>query len=199
MFQSPPSNAIAKAELVVIDAETTGLKRTDHIVTLGGVTVREQMIHLSEVLDQKYGYEKGSNAVTIHGELPQAVSLEVAYDVRFQEILSFLANRIIVGHHIAFDVAKINQLISEQYPGFSLKNQVIDTADLVYRLNPEQYDRSVGGRDALQLDQVCKAYQIPIENRHTALGDAFMTAQVLLVVLAKLEDRGIATIRELFR
>jgi len=47
------------------------------------------------------------------------------------------------------------------------------------------------GRNSL--DDWLDAFAIPIDARHDALGDAFSTAQLLLVMLAEAKRQGIAT------
>lgn len=187
--------SLENCAFVVLDAETTGLDKKDRIITIGGVYCQQYEINLSTVLDQLYSHEKGTNAAEIHGELPQVtgVKLEVLQD----ELLQFIGNKVIVGHHIAFDVAKINQMFAERYPGFQLQNRVLDTARLLYRFNKHRYDNEVGGMQNLQLDVACLEYDILIENRHTALGDAYMTAQILMGQLARAMERGIKVVGEL--
>ena len=153
-------------------------------------------IDLSILLDQTYSHEKGTDAAEIHGELPQVSKKEKK--VLIEELLAFIGNRVIVGHHISFDISKINQLVSVVYNGFKLKNQVIDTAQLLYRFNRERYENQVGGRSNLQLDIACQDFNIPIENRHTALGDAYMTAQLLMHLLSMASEKRISSVSQLF-
>lgn len=182
-------------EFVVIDAETTGLGKNDQIITLGALRMTTDEIGLEYLMDQRYPHTRATQAAEIHGELPQVVRKE--QNELFEELVTYIGNRIIVGHHIAFDVSKINQMISEVYKGFQLKNQIIDTAQLLYRFNRDRYENQVGGMSNLQLDIACGDYHIPIENRHTALGDAYMTAQLLMHLLSLARKRGVLTLVEL--
>ena len=188
--------SLEASEFVIIDAETTGLGKKDQIITIGAMVMQGYEIDLRILLDQTYSHEKGTDAAEIHGELPQVSKKEKK--VLIEELLDFVGNRVIVGHHISFDVSKVNQLISSVYKGFKLKNQVIDTANLLYRFNRDGYDNQVGGKSNLQLDIACQDYGIPIENRHTALGDAYMTAQLLMHLLSIATEKRISTLSELF-
>jgi DNA polymerase-3 subunit epsilon len=196
-FVIPAKRELDELRFAVIDAETTGLDKADQMITLGGVTVQNFAIKLASCLDQKYEYTISSEAAAIHEELPEILNENL--DEKFEEVLTFLDNKIIVGHHISFDIGKINQTIATKYPGFKLKNKVLDTFQLMVRLDPEKYERQVGGRHALQLDEICEHFGIAVENRHTALGDAYMTAQVLMFLLARLEERGVRFAGELLR
>ncbi len=196
-FVIPAKSELEELSFAVIDAETTGLERSDQLITLGGVVMSNYGIDLGNCLDQKYEFSTSSEAAAIHEELPEILNQNL--DEQFEEALTFLSNKIIVGHHISFDIGKINQTIASKYPGFKLKNKVLDTFQMMVRLDPEKYERQVGGRHALQLDEICDDFGIAVENRHTALGDAYMTAQVFMFLLARFEERGVRFAGELLR
>lgn len=196
-FRLAGNTPLHELSFVVLDAETTGLGKSDKIITLGGVSVKNFEINITQVLDQRYDLAEGGSSSEIHEEL--AASSDRDRQDLMKEALAFIGGKIIVGHHIGFDVSKINQLISGAYPGFALRNTLLDTFYLMMRLDRPRYERMVGGRNALQLDEVCKELGIQIENRHTALGDAYVTAQVFLFILSRLQDRGVHTLADLVR
>lgn len=173
----------------VLDCETTGLNKRDTIVTIGAITCTRNEIFTNDVLDQRYPMALAGKSSEIHGEL--ANDAEINIDHHMEELVKFLKNHVIVGHNIAFDVGKINQMLYERH-GIKLKNHVLDTAQLAIRLDPLKYERTVGGQANLSLDSLCKQYEIPIANRHTALGDAFLTAQLLQKQIYRLNQKGIA-------
>ena len=172
----------------VLDCETTGLSKNDSIITIGAVISTPRIIFTNTVLDQRYPLPVSDKSSEIHGELGHED--EVNFKEHLKELIAFLKNYIIVGHNISFDVGKINQLL-HKYFGMKLKNKMLDTANLAIRLDPVKYERTVGGATNLSLDDLCMAHQIPIENRHTALGDAYLTAQLLQRLLYRLESKGI--------
>jgi len=196
-FNISSKTPVSELEFVVIDAETTGLDKQDQLVTLGGVEVSNYSIDLSHVLDQRYEHQTKAEAATVHGELGKAG--HKSEEQNFRELLEYVSNKIIIGHQVSFDIGKINQSIAAKYPGFKLANKTLDTFQLMMRLDRQRYERQVGGGNALQLDEICKEFGISVENRHTALGDAYMTAQVLLFILARLEARGVSTAGDLLR
>jgi DNA polymerase-3 subunit epsilon len=51
-------------------------------------------------------------------------------------------------------------------------------------------------QDRHSLDDVARRLQIPIVGRHTALGDAIVTAEVLIKLLPLLEANGIHTLED---
>lgn len=189
-FKHEPGQSIWSTDYVVLDCETTGIARRDQIVTIGAVLVQGRSISLNNVLDIRLPIVENSKAATVHGELAgHADSTDIQQVL--QNIIGFLSHHVVVGHHISFDVGKLNQLFQLYFPGFKLKNQILDTMTLVKRNDPLRYERSVSGSEKMQLEVLCREFGIMIENRHTALGDAFLTAQLFQRLLVKLEARGI--------
>ncbi len=190
---------IRRKQFVVLDTETTGLEKEDNIVSIGAVLLENGQIDPSNVLDQtlpSISTTKYEEAIAIH----EIIGTD--YSDRKEQIrgfLEYIKNCIIVGHHIQFDIQKVNQWIGEEYPGFSLKNKSIDTANLAKRIHREELERQVGGNHFLGLDSLCALYDIPIENRHTSLGDAFITALLFLKLVNKLEKRGVKTVQDLMK
>ena len=152
---------IMDTTFVVLDCETTDLGKKAGLITLGALKCTSSEIKLSEILDQKYSFGKINKSAEIHGELHKKTG--VTNEKLFLTFLDFLENHVIVGHNVAFDVQVINRKLKEAF-GITLKNQVLDTARLSIRLNPEKYERQVGGQSNLHLDDLCKSYNIPIQN-----------------------------------
>ena len=197
-FKPDPNNSTWSPGYVVLDCETTGISRKDQIVTIGAVLVKGNSIAVGNVLDIKLPIKKNSAAATVHGELSSG---EVRNDIQkvMQEVLAFIGNYVIVGHHVSFDIGKLNQLYQTHFPRFKLKNAVLDTMTLMKRIDPVRYERNVAGTDSMQLDALCEEFGILVENRHTALGDAYLTAQLFQKLLVKLEGRGIHTMGNLLK
>ena len=77
-----------------------------------------------------------------------------------------------------------------------LKNKVLDTSHLARRLALKPQHARPG---TFGLDNLCRLYQIPMHDRHTAGGDAFITAVLLLKLLARLRKRGVHTLGDLLK
>ena len=185
---------IDSVTFVVLDCETTGLQKTDHILTIGAVKCTTSEILIQDPLDQLYPRPVTGRSSEIHGQLGETKDCQT--DVLTKELIGFVSNSMIIGHNISFDIGMINKLLKENY-NVKLKNRVIDTAQLAIRLDTSKYENSVGGKSNLHLDDLCNELQIKIENRHTALGDAYLTAQVFQKLIAKLKARGIKNTTEL--
>jgi DNA polymerase-3 subunit epsilon len=159
--------------LVVLDCETTGLMPDkDKILSIGAVAVHQNIIfvedHFSVFLEQDVCEPK---SVPIHGIIKNTSEIVVTEAQAIQDLLVFLGNSKIVGHHIQFDIQILNQSLKRlNLP--KLKNKTLDTNDL--------YSKYKGISQPMQktLDDLCDEFDIIKKDRHTALGDAFLTAQV---------------------
>jgi DNA polymerase III subunit epsilon len=119
--------------------------------------------------------------VTVHGVtregrdgLDEPEALERFFD--------YLRDGVIVGHHIGHDVATFNAGY-ERHFGFSLLNRSLDTRALTLHL---ERDGAFPGREQIRnftLDSLCDLFGVIPHDRHTAPGDAFITAQVFLRLL----------------
>ncbi|MEL7161664.1 MAG: 3'-5' exonuclease [Bacteroidota bacterium] len=188
--KTPRDALLTEVPVVVIDAETTGLDhQQDRLLSLGALRVTRNTIHLNEQFE---GYlptprqHRGKEAVTIHGILPD--SDRYAYSTETDLLagfLDFIGDHLIVGHHIGFDVEMINLALARNGAG-KLRNRVVDTGRLAERLQPVGYWTPP---DQFSLDKLARRYRIPLSDRHTALGDAYITAVLWLKLTGRLFDK----------
>lgn len=189
---------IEELEFVVLDLETTGLNvKKDRILSVGAIILKNWTIYVERCIDFRLTqeYVPDEKSIAVHGILPTVRAQDLAETMAIKRILDFVGNRIIVGHHIAFDKLMINQIL-RNLTGGKLQNYFIDTAQLARRLKPST---NIYQHNELSLDTLCKNFNIPMNDRHTAAGDAFLTAILFLKLLRRLEDRGVTTFKNLMR
>ena len=81
-----------------------------------------------------------------------------------------------------------------------IPNPMIDTMSLAIRLEHGPHaDRNQVNPEHYGLDALCDRYGILAEDRHTAAGDAFLTAQLFLKLLKLAASKGIQNYGELIR
>ncbi|MEM9329610.1 MAG: 3'-5' exonuclease [Bacteroidota bacterium] len=194
-FKYASNTPLEEVTFCCLDCETTGLERSDAVISFGAVKVMNRRIEVGEAMDLRLGVAKGQKHSEIHEEL--AHDCPDRMEAQLQSIVDYIGNAVIVGHHVSFDIGKINQMIGGQFKGFSLKNKSVDTWHLMRRLDPVRFERNVGGTQTLSLDALCQEFSIDIENRHSALGDAYMTAQLFLKLLLRLKRRKVTKIGQL--
>jgi DNA polymerase-3 subunit epsilon len=106
-----------------------------------------------------------------------------------QAFLSFLGDGVIVGHHIGFDIEILN-CAYERHFEIKLLNRWLDAMDLTLHLKDSGafgHDRELGG---FSLDALCAFFGVAPRDRHTAGGDAFITALIFLRLLRLARKSG---------
>jgi DNA polymerase-3 subunit epsilon len=190
---------LEEVRFVVFDTETTGLQfKTDRILSIGAVEVQGGLIRTHQALDcvvQQPESYLSKEAIHIHGILPGASRQGVREEEALPAFLEFAGNAVLAGHHVAFDLAILREALRRHGCG-RLKNPTLDTRTLAIRL---EKGRGATDSDAgrYSLDALCERYDIPDSDRHTAAGDAYITAILLLKLLARLRKRGVKTLGDL--
>ncbi len=181
----------------VLDTETSGLDPgKDSILSFGGVKISKVKILIHQSVEwYPEATDSGKKTAAIHGlvNVPNTLSKE-EFAIN---VLDYIGNSIIVGHHIGFDLEILKNFL-KPFGITQLKNPVIDTYHLAVRLeHGPMHDLSSIKKEDFSLDSLCKRYQIAMDDRHTAAGDAFLTAQLFLKLLAKAQSKGITTFQSL--
>ncbi len=167
---------------VVLDTETTGLDpHRDRIITIGAVAVRARQIILADSFEVMLKLAYNSSSVTVHGITREEACDGLDEPKALERFLEYLRDGVIVGHHILHDIETINAAC-ERHFGFNLRNRFLDTMDLTLHLQAD----GAFPEDAIQgfsLDALCDFFEVPPRDRHTAGGDAFITALIFLRLL----------------
>jgi DNA polymerase III subunit epsilon len=184
---------IDRVRFVVLDSETTGLNpNTDRIVTIGAVAVVGGDIVLEDSFSALLQVDRNTEAVTVHGVTRDEARRGVPEPEALARLLEYLRDGVIVGHHIGHDIATIDAAC-ERHWGVRLMNRSLDTMDLTLHL---ERDGAFAGRPPIRhftLDALCALFGVIPHDRHTATGDAFITAQVFLRLLRLASRSGRGT------
>lgn len=194
-----PETPIETVRFVVLDSETTGLDaRRDKLITIGAVAVVDGEIHLDDAFEVMCRLDYNRASVTVHG-----ITRDETRD-GFEEaealglFLDYLGDGVIVGHHIGHDIQALNTGY-ERHAGFQLCNISLDTMDLTLHLRDEGAFADAAMTARFDLDGLCEMFHVPAHDRHTAGGDAFLTAQVFLRLLRAARRVGYTTLGALTR
>ena len=183
-----------EVRFVVLDSETTGLDpRTDRLITIGAVAVRGGEIALDDAFEALIQVGANTSAVTVHGVTRDESRAGVTEPEALERFLEYLRDAVIVGHHIGHDVATFDAAYKRHW-GARLLNRSMDTMDLTLHL---EKDGAFAGRPPIRrftLDALCEMFGVIPHDRHTASGDAFITAQVLLRLLKLAARHGRTTL-----
>ncbi|KPN61822.1 DNA polymerase-3 subunit epsilon [Aliiroseovarius crassostreae] len=176
---------------VVFDTETTGLQpHKDEIVQIGAVRVMKSKIVPGEQIDMLVDPERPIPAAStkVHGISDAMVTGAPTVIPAIKKLYSFASGAVLVAHNAPFDMAFLHN--HEKEAGLDWNHPILDTVLLSAVL--------FGRTEVHTLDALCDRLDvvIPPELRHTALGDAHATAEVLCKMLAMLQSRGVATLAE---
>ncbi len=198
-FKKPEADATwQQCRWVVLDTETTGFDRNKSILSIGAIGIKEGGITIADSLEITLQNDGKSSAETIpvHGIMPGSSQRGVPAIEAAEAWINYVGDAILIAHNATYDINMLNGLCKAQL-GVTMKNQFLDTADLAIRLEQYGVDPSLIKRSEYTLDKLCERYQIPITDRHTAAGDAMLTAQLFVKLMLEAERRGIRKIRDL--
>jgi len=174
---------ISQVRFVVLDSETTGLDpRRDRLITIGAVAVENGEIRLNDSFEALFKLDYNHASVTVHGITRDEASEGMDEPEALELFLNYLRDGVIVGHHIGHDVQTLNAGYGRHFD-MQLKNRTLDTMDLALHLNDDGAFADRPMAHDFTLDALCEMFGISPHDRHTAGGDAFITAQVFLRLL----------------
>ncbi|MEJ2520474.1 MAG: exonuclease domain-containing protein [Desulfuromonadales bacterium] len=195
LFHQPGQAAMGKRSLrqltfVAFDTETTGLNPAegDEIIQLGAVRIVNGRVLAHECIDQLVNPQRPvpKASVKIHGIDPELLSSQPLIGDVLRKFHAFTEDAVLVAHNAAFDMRFLQ--IKQEALDLSFDNPVLDTLLLSSIVHPNQ--------DGHSLDAIAERFNLTIVGRHTALGDALVTAEVLLKLIPLLEAQGITTLDE---
>jgi DNA polymerase-3 subunit epsilon len=194
--QPPPPRPIAAATpldrlpVLVLDCETTGLEvARDRVVSVGAVRLDGVRLFRSATLDSLVnpGIPIPGPSTAIHGITDAMVADAGTFEAVFEKLRALQDGTVMVGHNVPFDIAMIAREcglagIDWDEPPF------LDTLLLAGALDPRPAN--------LDLEGLAEEFAVRIRGRHTALGDALVTAQVYQRLVPRLAEIGVTTFGE---
>ena len=188
---------LAAFRFVVLDTETTGLDpHQAELLALGAVAVVGGSVRVANSFEALVRPDQDASHanVEVHGILPAESRAGRSRAAVLAAFLSYIRADIIVAHNAGFDVTLLNRDLKADF-GIELLNPVLDTAVLARRLE-DPTAASGGGSFApgtFSLDRLAQKHGVPVKERHSAHGDAFVTAQLLLALFAHARRRGLVS------
>ncbi|MFS8035477.1 exonuclease domain-containing protein [Xanthobacter sp. AM11] len=172
----------------VFDTETTGLDPTggDEILQIGATRIVNGRLLASECFDQLVDPQRSipEAGIAVHGIRPEMVRGKPALPQVLPAFHAFAADTVLVGHNVAFDMRFLT--LKEAASGVRFDQPVLDTLLLAGIAYP--------GEDSHNLEAMAARLGVTVAGRHTALGDALVTAEIFLKLLPLLRQRGITTL-----
>jgi DNA polymerase-3 subunit epsilon len=197
LFGQGDSAALRAARWVVIDCETSGLDPArDRLLSIGALAVSGGRIEAGPGFSVVLRQEKPSDAanILVHGLGGEAQAGGRPAKDALREFSSFLGESIAVAFHAPFDALFLRRAMAEA--GLHAPKRWLDLARLAPALFPSR--RATRGEDR-SLENWLAEFEIGCDARHDALADAYVTAQLLLVLLSEAGRQGALSVSDVLR
>lgn len=172
--------AIEDAEFTVLDVETTGTSaRYCKVIEIGLVKVKNGKIKDTWSTLVNPGTFIPYHITGITGIATTDVVNSPPFDLIIEDIKNFIGDSIIVAHNLPFDKSFMEQEFmnsGEEFPPYSS----LCTLKLARKMYPELKSKS--------LSSLVSHFRLRHKNVHRALGDATVTAKLLLKMLDTLRE-----------
>ncbi len=201
--RSGPGLPIQDLRYTVLDTELTGLdERRDDIVSIGALHMQGGRIELGHAFQELVNPKAvlDGRTVVIHGITPSQLEAKPPIGPVLADFMRYAAGTVLVGHCLALDLAFLNR-DARRLKVAPFRNAAIDTLSLYGWLRQRSADHPAFSLDlpGLSLFDLAAAFEIPVEQAHTALGDAFVTAQLFQRFLPFLGHAGVQDLASLCR
>ena len=182
--------ALAELPYTAFDTETTGLEPSagDEIISLGGVRIVNGRLLKREVFEQLVNPRRPLNRESsrIHGIDAAVLASQPTIAEVLPRFHRFCEDTVLVAHNAAFDMRFLE--LKEAATGVRFDQPVLDTLLLSAVVHPSLEDH--------RLEAIAERLGIRVIGRHTALGDALLTGEILLKLIPLLAERGVATLKQ---
>lgn len=179
---------MANTPLISVDLELTGLDvKTNQIISIGWTLIDKGRVrmgsnrHLLINADQSVG-----ESAAIHELMDNEVAEGIDLNQGLERLFDDAAGRAWVFHHAGLDVAFL-QRACDSWAGVIPPFVVLDTMQIEHALRKRR-DMPLQQGD-LQLSRLRTHYNLPRYTAHNALIDAFATAELLLAITARLDEK----------
>jgi DNA polymerase-3 subunit epsilon len=194
---APPDRHLGRrswrvADLVSLDFEATGLDlERDKIISFGAVPIRDARIDVGAAVYQIVDPEEvppSPESIVVHGLRPMDLAGAPSIEVARTSLSQALDGRFLVTWWAPVEAAFLAKIFGGGLR--SWRRRAIDVRDLLIALEGLSAER-------LTLTQAAERFDVPVASPHHALDDALVTAQLFLVVAAKLKP--VVSVKDLQR
>ena len=174
----------------VFDTETTGLNPSggDTIIQIGAARIVNGKLLRQESFEQLVdpGRTIPAETIPIHGIRQDMVDGQPRIEAVLPVFHAFAQDTVLVAHNAAFDMRFLQ--LQEKATGVAFRQPVLDTLLLSAVVHPQQ--------ESHRLEAIAERLNVTVHGRHTALGDALVTAEIWLRLIPLLAQQDIHTLRQ---
>jgi DNA polymerase III subunit epsilon len=181
---------LAELAYTVFDTETTGLNpgEGDEILQIGATRIVAGKLRREDVFEQLVDPRRDipEAGIPIHGITPDMVAGAPTIEAVLPAFHAFAQDTVLVAHNAAFDMRFLE--LKQASTGVVFDQPVLDTLLLSAVVHPQQ--------ESHRLEAIAERLGVNVLGRHTAVGDAMVTAEIFLKLLPLLAERGIHTLAQ---
>lgn len=180
---------------VALDTETTGFNYdNDRILCIGAVAIKNGKVLVSDSLEVYVKQEVfNKETVKIHGIRRNGNEVKVTEEEALIQFVEFIDDAILIAHHTIFDMTMINEALKRLGLG-PIRSKQLDTNFIHKKIAPIDWFKKT-----FTLDDLCEIYNVKKHDRHTALGDALITAILFLKLTHKYKKNNILNLTDLIK
>lgn len=166
---------------VVFSTETSGLDtEKDVVLSIGAIGIEEDKIIIKDSFDITILQDKFNPEIAIKNGILNSSEEKVSQADAISYFINYLGNATLVGHRVNFDIAMINQALDKLQAG-RLKNEALDVEIMYQKWQQLAEDKQ------FSIDELATTFKISKSDRHTASGDAYITALIFLKLKQRLK------------
>ncbi|MCF6408938.1 exonuclease domain-containing protein [Pseudalkalibacillus salsuginis] len=179
--------------VVVFDLETTGFypDQGDEIISIGAIKVKGDIIQHNETYYSLVRSERKLSTEII--ELTGITDDNLKEAPELQQVLiefyDFVRGDVLVAHHSNHEKNFLQHTNRKLFRS-QFNHRIVDTSFLLKIAEPTI--------NLVRLEECCEHCGIPVVERHHALGDAKLTAQLWSLYLNKIQNLGYNTLNDLY-
>ena len=184
---------LRQLKVVIFDIETTGFfpQKGDEIISIGAIKVRGAEIQEDQQFYSLIRYEKelSSEIMNLTGITDDQLKVAPPISEVLIRFFEFVENETLVAHHANHEKSFL-QNTSRKIFRKPFDQRIVDTSFLYRIAEPDL--------KMVRLEEFCNHNEIPIVNRHHALGDARLTAKLWTIYIQKVRELGCETLHDVY-
>lgn len=180
---------LTELSYTVFDTETTGLDPAggDEIIQIGATRIVNGRLLKHESFEQLIDPRRPLDpaSIAVHHITPEMLEGQPTIAEVLPAFHRFAHDTVLVAHNAAFDMRFLQ--LKEEKLRIRFDQPVLDTLLLAAFLLPNQEH---------SLEALALYFGVRVFGRHTALGDALVTAEIFLKMIPLLAEKGVVTLRQ---